>query len=174
MTVRANLLLSTGQQRICRLQSKHRLIIDSKLVIVKLKNDRNYIYSCVVRISDSLDDKLWLVSYHKDNGPTSYFIYNRKTGGLGFLFHDRKKLADLPLVEMKPVSIKARDGVEIPRYLSVPHKNLGWETPGPLVMYVHHGPQLRENWEFNPRVQFLANRGYAVLLVNYRGSAGLD
>lgn len=127
----------------------------------------------VIKIeSVSLDNRIWIVGYETDNGPTSYYAYNRDSGSLEFLFHNRPELANLPLVAMKPVSFKARDGLEIPCYLSQPKDGEGWDSPGPMVLYVHGGPQVRENWGFNPNVQWLTNRGYAVLIVNYRGSGG--
>ncbi|MGV3621470.1 MAG: alpha/beta hydrolase family protein, partial [Archangium sp.] len=80
------------------------------------------------------------------------------------------KLEGLPLAEMKPVNITARDGLVLPSYLTLPvgkaPKNL------PMVLLVHGGPWGRDMWGYNPSVQWLANRGYAVLQVNFRASTG--
>jgi len=70
---------------------------------------------------------------------------------------------------MEPIEFTARDGLTIHGYLSLPHN---WEAPGPMVLNVHGGPWTRDYWGPNPEIQWLANRGYAVLQVNYRGSAG--
>jgi dipeptidyl aminopeptidase/acylaminoacyl peptidase len=123
-------------------------------------------------LTRSLDDSLWLISYVNDDGPVDYYIYGRETGGLEFQFSDRPQLSELPLTTMEPIRYTARDGLEIHGYLSIPREGTGWSAPGPMVLYVHGGPQVRENREFNPKVQWLTNRGYAVLIVNYRGSAG--
>src|SRR6185436_8874457 len=80
------------------------------------------------------------------------------------------KLEGLQLAEMQVVTIPARDGLKLPGYLTlpvgVPAKNL------PLVLMVHGGPWGRDTWGFNPNAQWLANRGYAVLQVNFRASTG--
>jgi dipeptidyl aminopeptidase/acylaminoacyl peptidase len=86
------------------------------------------------------------------------------------LFSTQPKLDDAPLAAMKPVEFAARDGMKINGYLTLPlgapPRNL------PLVLVVHGGPWARDSWGFNPYIQLLANRGYGVLQINFRGSTG--
>ena len=87
-----------------------------------------------------------------------------------FLFVHQPKLEGLKLAEMKPVTIKARDGLTLRSYLTLP---VGVEPRGlPMVLMVHGGPWARDNWGYNPYAQWFANRGYACLSVNFRGSTG--
>lgn len=115
-------------------------------------------------------DKIWLVSYNTDNGPTYYYKYNRTTKKSKLLFSNQPKLEGLPLAKMQPISYKSRDGLRIHGYLTTPPgiaaKNL------PVVLLVHGGPWKRDTWGYDDTVQWLANRGYAVLQVNFRGSTG--
>jgi dipeptidyl aminopeptidase/acylaminoacyl peptidase len=102
--------------------------------------------------------------------PAEYYVYNRTKGTVSFLFSARPDLAGLPLATMKPVQFKARDGMILHAYLTVPP---GVEaTSLPAVILVHDGPWLRDDWGFKPEVQWLANRGYACLQINFRGSTG--
>ncbi len=121
-------------------------------------------------ISRSRDDATWLVQETRDDGPVRYHVYDRATRAATFLFSARPALENVTLAKMKPVEIAARDGLVLPAYLSlppnVPPANL------PLVLVVHGGPWARDSWGMSGDVQWLANRGYAVLQVNYRGSTG--
>ena len=126
-------------------------------------------------LSRSLDDRLWLVAYVRDNGPTLYYLYDREKRAEKFLFSDRPELEDYTLARMYPVVIEARDGLRLVSYLSLPPgEDRGGrpERPLPMVLFVHGGPWWRDKWGFNPWHQWLANRGYAVLSVNFRGSTG--
>jgi dipeptidyl aminopeptidase/acylaminoacyl peptidase len=123
----------------------------------------------------SLDDRtaaddVWLVSYESDRSPTRFYRWDRKTKRGTFLFSSQPKLDSLVLAEMKPVVITMRDGLKIQAFLTlpvgVPAKNL------PMVLLVHGGPWGRYAWGFNAYVQWYANRGYAVLQPNFRGSTG--
>jgi dipeptidyl aminopeptidase/acylaminoacyl peptidase len=115
-----------------------------------------------------LSNERWIVSFARDNAATSFYFYDRKTQKPQFLFKDQPQLSDFTLAEMKPVTIRARDGFELLSYLTLPvgvsPKRL------PLVLVVHGGPWARDDWGFDPNTQWLANRGYAVLQVNFRGS----
>ena len=121
-------------------------------------------------VSRDLSDRLWLVSFGSDRGPIRYYAWNRGAKHGTFLFSHRPELEKLTLCEMKPITFAARDGMQLYGYLTlpvgVPAKNL------PLVLYVHGGPWGRDFWGLHTIVQMLANRGYAVLQINYRGSAG--
>jgi dipeptidyl aminopeptidase/acylaminoacyl peptidase len=133
--------------------------------------------------SRTLDDARWLVSYVMDNGPVRLYLYERDPASPGtpgkatFLYTNRTRLENLPLAKMHPVIIKSRDGLNLVSYLTLP---LGTDTrkPGrpdaalPMVLMVHGGPWARDSWGYNPYHQWLANRGYAVLSVNFRGSTG--
>jgi dipeptidyl aminopeptidase/acylaminoacyl peptidase len=113
--------------------------------------------------SRSRDDDKWIAAYLSDRGPVSYYAYDRKSKKATFLFDNRPELRKYQLAEMKPVVIKARDGLELVSYLTVPlhkePKNL------PLVLNVHGGPWARDSWGLDMEAQWLANRGYAVLQV---------
>lgn len=120
-------------------------------------------------ISRDLKDQNWVVAYKTDNGPTYYYLYERSSKSSSLLFKNRPELEDLPLTKMQPVSYQARDGLTIHGYLSLP-RNI--EPPFPTVILVHGGPWARDNWGYDSRVQWLTNRGYAVLQPNFRGSTG--
>ena len=127
--------------------------------------------------SRTLDDQQWTVVYLMDDGPTRFYLYDRSARNATFLFTDQPKLEDLPLVKMHSDVITARDGLELVSYLSLPAGSDPNQTgrpdePLPMVLFVHGGPWARDNWGYTPNHQWLANRGYAVLSVNYRGSTG--
>jgi dipeptidyl aminopeptidase/acylaminoacyl peptidase len=120
--------------------------------------------------SRDLADKAWIVLYVRDNAPAAYYTYDRATKKLDFLFTTRPKLENQVLAEMRPIHITSRDGLTLHCYLTLPagveHKNL------PMVVNVHGGPWARDTWGYDPEAQWLANRGYACLQVNFRGSSG--
>ena len=115
-------------------------------------------------------DRVWLLGFTADDGPVSYFSFDRATKESRFLFHHQPSLAGFTLARLEPFSYKARDGLEISGYLSFP--------PGvdrrdlPTVLNVHGGPWVRDEWGFDPEAQWFANRGYLCVQVNYRGSTG--
>lgn len=115
-------------------------------------------------------DRTWLVRYTASNRPTAYYHYDRTTRKATFLFSEDPKLEDVPLAPKAPVQFKASDGLTVIGYLTLP---LGVPARDlPLVVRVHGGPWTRDFWNLELPVQFLANRGYAVLQVNFRGSTG--
>jgi dipeptidyl aminopeptidase/acylaminoacyl peptidase len=121
-------------------------------------------------LSTTEDDRLQLVSVSSDVDPGAVHLYDRATGKVEFLFRPRPKLPIQHLATMKPVHYQARDGLSIPAYLTIPKgvepRNL------PSVLLPHGGPWARDSWGYNGWAQFLANRGYAVLQPNFRGSTG--
>ena len=122
--------------------------------------------------SRTLDDKTWLVAYGADNAPVKYYKYDRAAKKAEFLFANKKDLENYKLSEMHPVIIKSRDGLDMVSYITYPTEGKP-SKPVPMVLFVHGGPYgIRDSWGLNPVHQFLANRGYAVLSVNYRGSGG--
>lgn len=127
--------------------------------------------------SRTLDNRQWIVAYVGDAGPVRYYLYNRDTGKGRFLFSHRPELEKAPLAKMHPVRIPARDGLELVGYLTLPRwADVNGEgrtrEPLPTVLWIHGGPWARDSWGYNPVHQWLANRGYAVLSVNFRGSTG--
>lgn len=128
----------------------------------------------------TLDDSKWTVAYVLDDGPMKFYVYDRKAKGddrMRFLFNSRDDIAEYKLAKMHTPVIEARDGLKLVSYLTLP---VGSDPDGdgvpnkplPMVLDVHGGPWARDGWGFNSTHQWLANRGYAVLSVNYRGSTG--
>ncbi|GAA3352150.1 S9 family peptidase [Saccharopolyspora gregorii] len=120
----------------------------------------------------SRDDtgRRWVVSFTHDRDPGATWFYDHATGESRLLFRSYPHLDPESLAPMTPVTIPARDGLPLPSYLTLP---VGVEPRGlPLVLLVHGGPWYRDSWGYSPEVQLLANRGYAVLQVNFRGSTG--
>lgn len=127
--------------------------------------------------SRTLDDRHWIASIIPDDGPVRYYLFDRKTKEAKFLFTNRADLEKVKLSKMHPVVIKARDGLNLVSYLTLPPgandgKGITPSKPLPMVLDVHGGPWARDDWGLNPTHQWLANRGYAVLSVNFRGSTG--
>jgi len=124
--------------------------------------------------SRALADDRWIVAFRVDDGPTRFFLYDRAGRRARYLFADQPELEALPLAPMRPVVIEARDGLPLVSYLTTPPDGAGGAPGGPvaLVLWVHGGPWGRDTWGFHPVHQWLANRGYAVLSVNFRGSTG--
>jgi dipeptidyl aminopeptidase/acylaminoacyl peptidase len=122
----------------------------------------------------TLADDRWIVAYQPDDGPTSYYLYTREPKEAKLLFVTRPELNDYQLTNMRPVEITARDGLTLPGYLSLPANIDGDRPAAPLamVLLVHGGPWARDYWGYDPQAQWLTNRGYAVLQVNFRGSTG--
>jgi dipeptidyl aminopeptidase/acylaminoacyl peptidase len=121
-------------------------------------------------VSRTRDLKTWVVAYTDDVRPTTFYLFDRPTKKLTKLFVDRPELAKYTLAPMKPVTIPSRDGLKLVSYLTLPMGVAAKKLP--TVLLVHGGPWARDNWGYDPTAQWLANRGYAVLQVNYRGSTG--
>ncbi len=120
--------------------------------------------------SSTEDFRTHLVGVEQDVNPGATYLFDAASGTVEKLYESRPKLPTQHLATMKPITYEARDGLEIPAYLTLPkgveHENL------PTVIFVHGGPWVRDTWGYDARAQFLANRGYAVLQPNYRGSSG--
>jgi len=145
-------------------------------------------------VSRTLDDELWVIAFLMDDGPVRYYLYDRTVASdegddgiddaVSFLFTSRSELEGLPLQSMEPVIIEARDGLQLVSYLTRPPEDLpadrdepaepkrGDAAGAPMVLLVHGGPWARDEWGYNAHHQWLANRGYVVLSVNFRGSTG--
>ena len=115
-------------------------------------------------------DRTWLVAFLDDTGPTRYYAYDRASRTASFLFDSRPELSRYTLAPMEPFSYQARDGLTIHGYVTFPPG--GGRSGLPAVVNVHGGPQVRDTWGFDPEAQWLANRGYICIQVNYRGSTG--
>jgi len=120
--------------------------------------------------SHTNDERLWLIPANSDREPGENYLFDRKTRKLVQQYKIHEKLPREYLAPMQAIRYKSSDGLEIPAYLTlpkgVPAKNL------PLIMVPHGGPWARDLWGYDPFAQFLANRGYAVLQPNFRGSTG--
>ncbi len=116
------------------------------------------------------DESKWLVYANSDTDPGATYLYDRRAKKLTFQYRPRPKLPIKDLAKMEPISYPSSDGLEIPAYLTLPKgveaKNL------PLILFPHGGPWARDYWGYSSYAQFLANRGYAVLSMNFRGSTG--
>ncbi len=121
-------------------------------------------------ISRDLADDKWVVTFEGDDAPVYYYLYERSSKRATLLFSNRPALEKYKLAKVKPIEYKARDGMTIYGYLTVPAgveaKNL------PMVVFPHGGPWGRDLWGYDPYAQWLANRGYAVLQPNFRASTG--
>jgi dipeptidyl aminopeptidase/acylaminoacyl peptidase len=124
--------------------------------------------------SRTLDDNTWVVVVDDPARAPSNYLYHRASARVTKLFDQRPELVDAPLQPMQALEIRARDGLTLVSYLTLPAGSAGGRPnkPVPMVLDVHGGPWARDNYGFNPEHQWLANRGYAVLTVNYRGSMG--
>ena len=121
-------------------------------------------------VSRTRDDRTWVVAYLHDDGPVRYWVWDRDTQSGRYLFSHRPDLEDVTLSSMTGVEIPTRDGLSMPSYLTIPAGSAGGKLP--MVLLVHGGPWARDSWGYNPYHQWLADRGYAVLSVNFRGSTG--
>ncbi len=136
--------------------------------------------------SRSIDDKTWTIAVTSDVTPPKYFRVNTESEEVEFLFSGQSSLDNYKLSPMYPVVIKARDRLELVSYLTLPKdlkvsaeisdesiiNKIKTDKTVPLIMYVHGGPTARDEWGLDKVHQWLSDRGYAVLSVNYRGSTG--
>lgn len=152
-----------------------------KILDYSIKEDIKYLESItsgeVNIISRTIDDKSWLVAYQSDTYPIKYYKYDRHNKKAEYLFNNKEILTSYNLAPMHPVIIKSRDGLDLVSYLTVPNEErdsgkLNTIKPLPMVLLVHGGPWARDSFGLNAQHQWLANRGYAVLSVNFRGSTG--
>lgn len=123
------------------------------------------------------DDRIWIVANDPLVKPAATYIYDRKAGTLTPFYTSRPALEGMPLQPMHPREIASRDGLTLPSYLTLPPGSDADgdgkpDAPVPMVLLVHGGPWARDGYGFNSAHQMLANRGYAVLSVNFRGSTG--
>ncbi len=127
--------------------------------------------------SRTLDDHYWIVYTILDDNPVHYYLYDRANRQAHFLFSNRKELEGQPLARMNSVVIKSSDGLDMVAYYTLPAGSDSNgdgipDQPLPLVSTPHGGPWGRDFWGYNPWHQWLSNRGYAVLSMNFRSSTG--
>ena len=121
-------------------------------------------------ISQDLNDSKWIVGFESDDAPVYWYVYERASKKATLLFSNRPKLEQYKLSAMKPIEFTAHDGMKLYGYLTIP---AGMEAKNlPMVEFVHGGPWGRDTWGYNRYAQWLSNRGYAVLQINFRGSTG--
>lgn len=126
----------------------------------------------VVGFQRASDDGRYLsMRVYSDTAPSEFYLYDRETGKAKFLTASMDWIKPEEMSPMKPIVVKARDGLELHGYITIPKGSDGKNLP--MIINPHGGPHgPRDDWGFNPEVQLLANRGYAVLQINYRGSGG--
>lgn len=126
-------------------------------------------YEVVIASQNKAEDRL-LIRTYSDRSQGSYYFYDKQEDDLRELSEVTPWLNEEEMAEMQPIEYKSRDGLTIYGYLTLPKGKEPRELP--VVVHPHGGPWARDTWGFNPAVQFLANRGYAVLQMNFRGSTG--
>ncbi len=124
-----------------------------------------------VRVNQITNDQTkFLLFVHSDRNPGDYYIFDSTKGTVDLLLRPRSQLLTSDMAERRPFEFEARDGLNIRGYLTLPNTN---KKKHPLVVLVHGGPYgVKDSWFFDVEAQFLANNGYAVMQVNYRGSDG--
>ena len=143
---------------------------DIKFLEAQLKGD-------IAVTSATTDNNRWTVAVDPVTAPSSVWLFDRKSRALTKLYTPRPALEGMPLVAMHPVEIRSRDGLTLPSYLTLPpgadaNRDGKPDRAVPMVLLVHGGPWARDGYGYNSAHQLLANRGYAVLSVNFRGSTG--
>jgi dipeptidyl aminopeptidase/acylaminoacyl peptidase len=118
----------------------------------------------------NLNEDIFIVDIFNDKVTVQYFLYEKDKNRITLLADATPWLKEQDLADMKPISYTARDGLTIHGYLTLPKGEV--QNNLPVIIYPHGGPWWRDDWQFRPDVQFLANRGYAVLQMNFRISTG--
>ncbi|MFH1686371.1 MAG: S9 family peptidase [bacterium] len=151
-------------------RDRDEIVIMSDAVRADLEAIRQLNHGDMFLTSRDSADNTWMIGFIADDGPVSYYSWNRETRQATFLFDHRPELKEYTLASMEPFSFTARDGLVVHGYLSFPpgsdRKNLA------TVLNVHGGPWYRDTWGYNSEAQWLANRGYLCVQVNFRGSTG--
>ncbi len=123
----------------------------------------------IIADTDDAEEK-FIVAFTSPTRPLVVYLYDKTTGQAHFLYNGRPKLKSEDLADMLPVSFKSRDGLTLHGYLTLPKGRAAKDLP--LIVNVHGGPWVRDSYGYDGEVQFWANRGYATLQINYRGSTG--
>ncbi|HUR59700.1 MAG TPA: prolyl oligopeptidase family serine peptidase [Opitutaceae bacterium] len=143
---------------------------DPARAALQAKMENTFRGTTVQLTSTSVDEQVAMIHVSHDREPGTYFVLDQKEGSL-VQFKRTRDLDPARLSPRRPVVYKARDGLELQGYLTIPAGSEGKRVP--LVMHPHGGPfGVRDTGGYDPDAQFLASRGYAVLQPNYRGSGG--
>jgi dipeptidyl aminopeptidase/acylaminoacyl peptidase len=124
----------------------------------------------ITLLSRDAGNRTWLVQYNSDDASAAYHLYHRPTGESTFLFSHLPQVDTYQLAQMEPFSFTSRDGLTVHGYLTFPPQQPRHHLPA--VLAVHGGPWTRDRWGYRAEAQWLANRGYLCVQVNYRGSTG--
>jgi dipeptidyl aminopeptidase/acylaminoacyl peptidase len=144
--------------------------LDPKMRAIQAKIDKALPGAENSVVSQSNDNNRLLVWSGGASDPGVYYLYDRKAGRMDPIAQPFTRLANVELAPVSAVHYAARDGLSLPAYLTMPlHRG---DKALPLVIMPHGGPFARDDWEYDPFVQFLANRGYVVLQPQFRGSTG--
>lgn len=162
---KTNELMATAYvgDRVRRVFYDKKMEADYNFLKSKLGNKDINLQSC------DFEERMCVVSTGSDTDPGEVLLFDRSTRKLESQYKIRERVDRSALAAMEPIRYKSSDGMEIPAYLVLPK---GAKRPVPLVVVPHGGPWARDYWGYNAEAQFLANRGYAVLLPNFRSSTG--
>jgi dipeptidyl aminopeptidase/acylaminoacyl peptidase len=130
---------------------------------------RNISPGDLLLLNQSYDKRYRIAGFNDDVSPFNYYVYDSRDGKAEFLFTHRPALLKFKLAPMQAISLPARDGLRLQGYLTLPKRG---KKPFPAVLLVHGGPWTRDTWGYDPMAQWLADRGYACLQINFRGSTG--
>jgi len=152
-------------------RERHFFDNETKLLFDRLNKDLGNYELGISSVNKEED--MYMIRTYSDKSLGAYFLYDKKKDALTKIHDVSPWLDEKEMANVYPISYSARDGLVIPGYLTLP-KGLTMETAKnlPVVVNPHGGPWARDEWGFNPEVQFLANRGFAVLQMNFRGSTG--
>ena len=144
--------------------------VDEERVALQKALDQAFPGKVALVTSWSDDETLAVVTTFSDRDPPRYYLYDKTSGQVRFLVAAMDWIDPKTMAPMKPIEYTARDGLKIHGYLTLPTSYDG--KPVPMIINPHGGPWVRDEWGFNPEHQFFANRGYATLQMNFRGSTG--
>ncbi|TKC12228.1 S9 family peptidase [Pedobacter polaris] len=155
---------------VCETWKKEKYYLDKEAKVFYQKLDK-LLPKTEYRIIDrDKNENVFVIRTFTDRNPGSYYLYIANTGKIKKLSDINSAINEEQMCEMKPISYTSRDGLKISGYLTLPLNTEAKKLP--VVVLPHNGPGQRNTWTYNAEVQFLANRGYAVLQINYRGSTG--
>lgn len=169
-----NAIISTKKEKVLGVTyttyKKNYKFFDKERSDVQNYLENNFPNYLVNIVSTNGEETKYLVRVSSDKSHSSYYYFNKETKLVRKLADESPWLNENDMSSMKPITYKSRDGLTIHGYLTLPK---GYDAEDlPVIVYPHGGPWLRNVWGFDPVVQLFANRGYAVLQMNYRGSIG--
>jgi len=152
-------------------EKMHYAVLDEQFGKLKAEIDHRFPGMQVIIASHNRDETRLIINVFDDRNPGTYYYYNRITGEFIKLLDICPWLNPDHMAVMKPIQFTSRDSMTIHGYLTLPKGKVN-KKGLPIVVFPHGGPWSRDKWKFHQEVQFLSNRGYGVLQVNYRGSTG--